>query len=195
MTKKNCFVVKTSTNNPCRKFKDMPVFCSSGCHTGKNGFCISNNETCQNYTKKKLLRNISEKDFDKKKKGPVKKIEETVERPVLNFMTQLKNRVMTVDPFKEDDVKKPVKKRGRKPVEKKGPVKKIEEVINPSVHRFMTQLTNKTMTVDDDVKKPVKKRGRKPVEKKGPVKKDEKKEEILLLKKELEKKTSSNKSK
>lgn len=93
----------------------------------ENGFCISNNETCQNYTKKKLLRNISEKDFDKKKKEPVKK---------------------------------------------------IEEVIDPSVHRFMTQLTNKTMTVEEDVKKPVKKRGRKPVEKKEAVKKDEKKKEL-----------------
>jgi hypothetical protein len=154
MTKKNCFVVKTSTNNPCKKLRDMSVFCSSGCHTGKDGFCISNNETCQNYTKKKLLRNISEKDFDKKKKEPVKKIEETINPSVHRFMTQFTNKTMTV----EDDVKKPVKKRGKKPVEKKEPVKKIEETINPSVHRFMTQFTNKTMTVEDDVKKPVKKR-------------------------------------
>lgn len=81
MVKKNCFKLNTPENNPCAKFKDFPTYCSSGCDTGKNGFCISNSEHCHNYTKRKLLRNVLEDSIPqdkkivakKKKRAPVKK--------------------------------------------------------------------------------------------------------------------------
>ena len=210
MVKKNCFKLNTPENNPCAKFKDFPTYCSSGCHTGKNGFCISNSEDCHDYTKRKLLRNVSEDSIpldnkilvEKKKRTPAKKND--VAAP-LSFLNRAVSRPKEKKAKKEkkENVESPVRplltfldelttnvfKNSRKNEKKDERKKKSEEAVRPPL-TFLDQLNRRVNKEDGN--KNNKKEKNKAEKKEGKNSVVPLKREALTLLEELKAKTKKH---